>query len=138
MRTQKQLFEESINKWGIDTQILMLAEEASELSVASLHLLRKKKVLIAMTDFVEEVADVELMTKELKWHFQIQSRVSFARKRKERRLNKYLDEVEPKSEADLTSTEASDVAVSREEIRQGKAKKFANADALLKELKEGE
>ena len=44
---------------------------------------------------------------------------------------------EPKGEADLTSTEASDVKVSREEIRQGKAKKFANTDALLKELKEG-
>ena len=33
--------------------------------------------------------------------------------------------------------ESNDVEVSREEIRQGKAKKFANADALLKELKEG-
>jgi len=97
MRTQKQLFEESINKWSIDSQILMLAEESSELSVASLHLLRKKKVLKAMDDFVEEVADVELMIKELKWHFQIQNRVSLARERKEKRLNNYLDDREDRT-----------------------------------------
>jgi len=49
-----------------------------------------------------------------------------------------VDLDESKGEADLTSTEASDVEVSREEIRQGKSKKFAKVDNLLKELREGD
>lgn len=64
------LYKRSIAAWGCESQITMLAEEAGELVVACLHLLRfNKNAKESWSNFAEEIADVEFMISELKWHF---------------------------------------------------------------------
>lgn len=94
--TLKALFDKCREKWGLNSQILMLAEECSELSVASLHVLRNKhistiseskKTLLA---FAEEIADVEFMLAEMKYYFKNVLLIAKFRKEKERRLEAQL------------------------------------------------
>lgn len=89
-----ELFLKAKEKWGLNSQILMLAEEASELSAASLHLLRKlKDKAEAWEQFSEEVADVELMIAEMKEYFPLlQAKVNLYRGIKEARLKRLLGE----------------------------------------------
>lgn len=52
-------------KWGKRSQFLMLAEESAELSAAILHFLRGGDI----EELIEEIADVQLMLEQIKWHF---------------------------------------------------------------------
>jgi hypothetical protein len=92
MNRTKELFTISMKLWGLDSQMLMLAEEAGELSVATLHLGRKlKDKAEAWEKFAEEIADVEFMIEEIKDYFPVlQGKVNLYRQRKEERLQNLL------------------------------------------------
>lgn len=64
---KKKLYQKCLDTYGLPAQVLMLAEESSELSVASLHLLRANKT--NFDNFAEEIADVELMIDEMKTYY---------------------------------------------------------------------
>jgi len=87
---EKSKFVESINKWGLASQILMLAEESSELTVAALHYLRDKKQLDAEQKLAEEIADTELMIDEIKFALLLEVKVQAFREAKLKRLEQYL------------------------------------------------
>lgn len=89
--TLKELFDRCREQWGLNAQILMLAEECSELSVATLHLFRNAKQEDALDHFAEEIADVELMLAEMKYYFKNVSLIAKWRKFKEKRLEKKLE-----------------------------------------------
>ena len=68
--TMKEAFDLSIKRWGIRSQLRMVAEEASELSVASLHLDRDNRDWDESFErFAEEIADVEFMLDEMKYYY---------------------------------------------------------------------
>lgn len=89
---EKELFLQSIAKWGLETQILMLAEESAELSVACLHSLREKKKLEAFDELAEEMADVELMMQEIEYVLDLGKEMQKFRVVKVARLEEYLKE----------------------------------------------
>jgi len=105
----KEMFDKSREKWGLTSQLLMLAEESSELSVASLHMVRnikndtEEKRLKTLVDFANEITDVQFMIDEMIYYFKNETvgDVSFfnliiaTRKHKEKCLEKYLT-VSPK------------------------------------------
>lgn len=97
MTKEEDIFTASVKKWGLRSQILMLAEEASELSVACLHWLRKKKQCYAAASLAEEMADCELMLDEIKLALGFQSWCQQFREDKLTRLEQYLKE-DPKNE----------------------------------------
>ena len=89
------LFDRCLKAWGLNAQLLMLAEESSELSTATLHLLRTKKANIE--NFAEEIADVELMLSEIKYfhrHTDLNYMIYNSRILKINRLIKRLEEAE--------------------------------------------
>jgi len=98
MMNWKSLFQQSIEKWGIESQLLMLAEELDELGVATLHLLRKNRNrseperLLNLLSFAEEIADVEFMLEEMKYHFKNEGKIAEFRKKKEKYLERLLKE----------------------------------------------
>ena len=86
-----EMFELSLKKWGLQSQILMLVEELNELAVASLHLLRRlKDKEKALEQFAEEIADVEFMIEEMKYYFKNEQKVKLYRTYKEERLKQIL------------------------------------------------
>lgn len=58
------LYRRAIAEWGIGSQIAMVAEEASELSVAALHFIRDPSPPNVMK-LAKESADVEIMIEQL-------------------------------------------------------------------------
>jgi hypothetical protein len=60
-------------KWGIPSQILMLAEEANELCKASIKMVRYgnyfQKSSIEFVNLAEEIADTEIMIDQTKYYF---------------------------------------------------------------------
>jgi hypothetical protein len=112
-RTLKKVFDDSLKLWGMNAQICMMAEEASELSVAALHLLRDgRPSKLMLTEFAEELADCQLMIEEMIYYFkeaELGPGYSFFdqliayRKQKEERLNNYLDEAEKKQRLALNN-----------------------------------
>jgi len=88
---EQDLFLGSVKKWGLASQILMLAEEASELSVACLHYLREKKKPSAH-NLAEEMADVELMLDEIKHILGFEPWCRVFREQKMNRVEQYLKE----------------------------------------------
>lgn len=89
----KEMFDRSIEAWGINSQLAMLAEEASELSVASLHMMRQSRDFNEILGHLaEEIADVEFMIAEIVYYFtnkkscQLVSLIAEHRKEKEARL----------------------------------------------------
>jgi len=87
---EKEKFAQSIEKWGIVSQILMLAEESGELTVAALHYVRNKKQVEAEDHLAEEIADVELMIDEIKFALLLGTKVQAYRETKLERLEQYL------------------------------------------------
>jgi NTP pyrophosphatase (non-canonical NTP hydrolase) len=60
-----QLYARAEAKWGAESQFLMLAEEAAELSAAVIHFLRGGDI----DELLEEIADVQIMIEQIKHHF---------------------------------------------------------------------
>lgn len=88
---EEEIFKKCLEKWGLQSQILMLAEEASELTHASLKVLRK----IAenpLENLAEEIADTELMIDEISSYLSLKPMVSKFRREKLERLEKILGE----------------------------------------------
>jgi hypothetical protein len=67
--TLKQLFDESREKWGIKSQIMMFVEEANEASVEAMHLMRANKdTQESLINFAEELADLQFMIDEMVYY----------------------------------------------------------------------
>ncbi len=94
MRTnlETELFMKSLKLWGIASQVNMLAEEASELTTATLHLNRANKDKEKTWEhFAEEIADVEFMIAEMRYYFpDLDEKISGYRKEKARRLDQLI------------------------------------------------
>ncbi len=102
--TLKQIFDKSLELWGLNSQLLMMAEEASELSVASLHMTRnlkndtEEKRLKTLIEFANELVDVQFMLEEIAYYFKnepVGDTTFFdlwisIRKQKEKKLEKLL------------------------------------------------
>jgi NTP pyrophosphatase (non-canonical NTP hydrolase) len=86
----EQKFVRTLEQWGLASQIAMLAEESSELSVACLHYLRTNKRQEAESELAEEIADVELMVEEIKFYLHNEKTVQEFRQKKLNRLEQYL------------------------------------------------
>lgn len=86
------MFEKSKTLWGLNSQLLLLAEEAAELTVATLHLQRATKDKAeSWENFAEEIADVEFMIAEMKYYFPVlNAKVNLYRRMKAERLEKLL------------------------------------------------
>jgi hypothetical protein len=87
-----ELFDLCLKKWGIVSQIYMLAEESAELSLAAMHLNRnlkeKAKSFLALA---EEIADTEIMIAEIRHFFPyLEKEIAAAKYDKRRRLEKLL------------------------------------------------
>lgn len=61
---EKQILWAAIDKWGIESQIILLMEECAELTVALSHKWRGQDVNV-----IEEIADVQIMLDTLKLVF---------------------------------------------------------------------
>ncbi|SAU82723.1 Uncharacterised protein [Klebsiella variicola] len=59
----KGIFEAAFAKWGFDSQVLVLAEEASELSASCVRFINHKT---GSDKVAEEAADVEIMIEQLR------------------------------------------------------------------------
>ena len=91
---KQELYEKCLEKWGLLSQILMVAEESCELTHAALGLNRASKQEGALDHFAEEIADVELMIDEMKhyYHYEnLRERVDAWRLEKEERLCKKVE-----------------------------------------------
>ncbi|MEM2129814.1 MAG: hypothetical protein QXZ70_04365 [Candidatus Bathyarchaeia archaeon] len=89
-KNDEKIFELSLRRWGKDKQLAMLAEEAGELAVAALHLIRGRDY--ALEEFAEEIADVELLIAEMKYLFPLLPElVNKFRAQKIERLEKILE-----------------------------------------------
>lgn len=87
--SDEELFNKSIEAWGVPAQVAMVAEESCELAHASLRLIRsmgKAEYLRALKAFAEEIADTELMIDEMKYYFGLSSQVADFRLLKKQRL----------------------------------------------------
>lgn len=96
MKNKNRLYADSINKWGIITQLGMLSEECSELAVASLHMTRTCKPE-ALNELAEEIVDAQFMIDEIREYFSDNSNLfkemlQKYKKEKLERLNKLLYE----------------------------------------------
>ena len=92
-RELQALYDECLDTWGMDSQILMLAEEAGELVVATLHLLRSLKQETAFEQFIDELADIEVMKDEFYYYFRhrdLRNRVRARYDEKIQRLKRLL------------------------------------------------
>lgn len=96
-----ELFLKSRNLWGINSQLLMLAEEATELSLASLHLNRNNKDKdLAWENLAEEIADTEFMIAEVKYYFpDLQKKINRYRAEKVKRLDQLIVSSEERSKS---------------------------------------
>jgi NTP pyrophosphatase (non-canonical NTP hydrolase) len=82
------IYEEALATWGPKPQIAMVAEEASELATAALHVLRDRD---AINELAEEAADVEIMLAQLR--VLIGEQIDEQKTRKLARLRKTLNKV---------------------------------------------
>jgi len=67
---QEEIYQKAISKWGYKAQLVMLMEECAELIQASSKMLRyfgqENKDPFWLCNFVEEMADVEIMIEQFK------------------------------------------------------------------------
>ena len=59
----KEIYQDALNKWGIEEQVKQAIEELTELSLALQH---HKKGKSTISDIVSEIADVEIMCSQLR------------------------------------------------------------------------
>ncbi|GAU08122.1 hypothetical protein [Desulfoplanes formicivorans] len=57
------IYKEALCTWGVEAQLAMVAEEATELATAALHVLRNRP---ALEQLAEEAADMEIMLSQLR------------------------------------------------------------------------
>ena len=66
----KTIYQKCFNKWGYPSQLLLLAEETTELSLETLHMTRNNRQSVEqMGKFITEFADTKIMMAEFEWFF---------------------------------------------------------------------
>jgi len=95
-KRQIAILEKAIAKFGINNQIIMAYEELGELIQA----LAKMNRVVRQTDYeayekylnnlISELADVEIMTQQIKMIYDVESKVSSSKEYKIQRLNQRL------------------------------------------------
>jgi len=88
------IYKKAIALWGIDSQMSMAIEEASELIKAICKLRRNGVTEETVNDLAEEIADMEIMLEQLKIMFYLSEGVGKWKKHKIERLSKLIKEVE--------------------------------------------
>jgi len=86
-----EIFEECVKKWGLDAQLLMLAEESGELVQATLHMFRRAKQENALEHLKEEMADVKLMINQIQYFLKLEGDVNKIYYQKMEKLKKRLE-----------------------------------------------
>jgi len=83
--TDVEIFRAALDKWGLDGQLLKLAEECCELGTAAFHFRDGK---IPVEDIVTELADVDILLDQMRFVF---DGISEERRRKLDRLRERLE-----------------------------------------------
>jgi len=99
----EELYKKCFDLWGYNSQLLMLAEESTELSLETLHMTRANRQSVEqMGKFITEFADVKIMMAEFEWFFgkPFVDSVNAEVKRKLERLEKMI--VSPKVSQEKT------------------------------------
>jgi hypothetical protein len=65
--TNRELFDASRDKWGLNAQLAMFVEEANEASIEALHLIRGREE--SEIQFAKELADLQFMIDEMVYYF---------------------------------------------------------------------
>jgi len=96
-----EVYKKAIDKWGINLQIIMMIEEMSELTKVLTKWLRTQSHLLDI-NIAEEIADVEIMLKQMKYFWVNQNLVDKIKQEKIEKLNIVIEnskgenkEVEP-------------------------------------------
>jgi len=102
---RERLYQQSLVRWGTDTQLLMLFEEMAELTVALNHCFRDSCVDWEKhtRKIAEEIADVKIMLEQIMFMFEIPDHlVAKQEKRKLFRLKRRLSPHKIPEQADFT------------------------------------
>ncbi len=91
MTAPADLYKRAVALWGVQAQVLMLAEECAECGVAALHLLRGRA---APQRLAEEMADVSIMVDQILYALGLEQAFHDALAAKLRRLEQRLDDEE--------------------------------------------
>ena len=83
----EQLYQATLDKWGVDAQYDQMVEECAELITALKHFRRGK---IDRQAVIDELADVTLMLGQLNWMFGTEQ-VEKSVQKKLKKLNKLLE-----------------------------------------------
>lgn len=90
---RKQLYNLALFNYGIQTQLIVLCEEMSELAKVVLKDLRNST--ISTHELIDEIADVEIMLEQVKLIYKLDRKLIYKRKDfKKQRLLKSLKEKE--------------------------------------------
>ncbi len=93
--SKTEILKKAIEKYG-DLQLLVAMEECSELIKAITKYIRSKgdmvKEINAICDIAEEIADVQIMIKQLIMMFDLNYQVEFQKENKIKRLEKRLND----------------------------------------------
>ncbi len=99
-KTKISLYQEALNRWGLPFQLLMLMEECAELIHAASKLVRSKTFSAYKIErLVDEIADVEIMTEQIKFAYAIHDMCASQKDMKLHKLSKMLKDL---SDADQT------------------------------------
>ena len=88
------IYKKAIKLWGIDSQMMMAVEEASELIKAICKLRRTGVTAEVVNDLAEEMADMEIMLDQLKIMFCLTEGVKEWKNHKVERLSQTIKEAE--------------------------------------------
>jgi NTP pyrophosphatase (non-canonical NTP hydrolase) len=73
--TEQEIFKKAIEQWGETLQLVMSLEETAELQKEVCKVIRGDRSNIRMDKLAEEIADVEITTRQLKWMFDLEKLV---------------------------------------------------------------
>jgi hypothetical protein len=90
------LYNSAVKLWGVNAQVDMAIEEASELIKAICKLKRSGNSLETVSAVAEEIADVEIMIEQLKIMLCCRDDVENWKKYKIERLSERIEEAEKK------------------------------------------
>ena len=88
------IYKKAIKLWGIDSQMMMVVEEASELIKAICKLRRTGVTAETVNGIAEEIADMEIMLEQLKIMFYLSEGVNEWKNYKIGRLSQMIEEAE--------------------------------------------
>ena len=91
------IYKKAIKLWGIDSQMMMAVEEASELIKAICKLRRTGVTAETVNNLAEEIADMEIMLEQLKIMFYLTEGVGKWKKYKINRLSQMIKEAEKRN-----------------------------------------